>query len=74
MEEGIQIVEELLRTWAESTSGADGKGEDINMDDERSADTQLEGATSMCPGVPTTHRRQCLGIVDDTLVVNVSLC
>ena len=39
-EEGIQIVEELLRTWAESTSGAD--GEDVVMDDEFSADTQLE--------------------------------
>jgi DNA mismatch repair protein MSH2 len=37
MEEGIQIVEELLRTWAES--GTD--GEDVVMDDV-SADTQLE--------------------------------
>ena len=40
MEEGIQIVEELLRTWAESTSGAD--SEDVVMDDDVSADTQLE--------------------------------
>ena len=34
-EEGIQI-----RTWAESTSSAD--GEDVVMDDDLSADTQLE--------------------------------
>ncbi|KAF8551428.1 DNA mismatch repair protein [Imleria badia] len=39
MEEGIQIVEELLRTWAESTSGTD--GEDVVMGDD-STDTQLE--------------------------------
>ena len=39
MEQGIQIVEELLRTWAESTSGTD--GEDVVMDDV-SADVQLE--------------------------------
>ena len=37
VEEGIQIVEELLRTWAES--GMD--GEDVVMEDV-SADTQLE--------------------------------
>ncbi|KAI9568665.1 DNA mismatch repair protein [Boletus coccyginus] len=39
MEQGIQIVEELLRTWAESTSGTD--GEDVVMEDV-SADVQLE--------------------------------
>ncbi|KAH0834904.1 DNA mismatch repair protein [Lanmaoa asiatica] len=39
MEEGIQIVEELLRKWAESTSGPD--GEDVVMED-ASEDTQLE--------------------------------
>jgi len=39
-EEGIQIVKELLRTWAEPTSGTG--GEDVVMDDELSADTQLE--------------------------------
>lgn len=39
MEEGIQIVEELLRTWAESTTRMD--GDDVAMEDV-SADTQLE--------------------------------
>lgn len=39
MEEGIQIVEDLLRTWAESTSGTD--DEDVVMEDV-SADAQLE--------------------------------
>ena len=39
MEEGIQVVEELLPTWAESTSGAE--GEDVVMNDV-ATDTQLE--------------------------------
>ncbi|KAF8434863.1 DNA mismatch repair protein [Boletus edulis BED1] len=38
-EEGIQIVEELLRTWAESTQDTD--GEDIVMEDDF-ADAQLD--------------------------------
>jgi len=67
-EEGIQIVEELLRTWVESTSGTDGG--DLAMDDELSTDTQLE-ELRRCRGVPTTHKRQCLGAADDTLFVIV---
>lgn len=39
MEEGIQIVEDLLRTWAGSTAGVD--GEDVVMED-ADADAQLE--------------------------------
>lgn len=42
-EEGIQIVEELLRTWAESTSAAGTDGEDVVMEDaSESVDAQLE--------------------------------
>ncbi|KAG9311644.1 DNA mismatch repair protein [Chiua virens] len=50
-EEGIQIVEELLRTWAESTSGMD--GEDVAMED-ASADAQLE---ELCRCVETFRPR-----------------